>query len=140
MVRQAPTFAEVADQVIDVLAGRVFVAHNVRFDWSFLFAELRRARDLKLDGPRLCTVRLARKLVRGIESCSLDSLSHWFGLENPARHRAGGDARTTALLLRRLLALGAEHGVRTLHDLEVLQTRRAKKRRTKRTSLPTSNA
>jgi DNA polymerase III subunit epsilon len=105
MVRHAPTFAEVVDQVVAALAGRVFVAHNARFDWGFVSAEIRRARALALDGPRLCTVRLARRLVKGVRSCGLDSLTQHFGFENAARHRAAGDALVTADLLARLLRL-----------------------------------
>ncbi|HEU5039348.1 MAG TPA: 3'-5' exonuclease [Gemmatimonadales bacterium] len=129
MVQDAPPFHAVAEQVLAALAGRVFVAHNARFDWNFVSAELRRARDLALDGPRLCTVRLARRLVRGIASCGLDSLQHWFGLENLARHRAAGDALVTAELLARLLRLAREEGARTLQDLEAVQARRAGRRR-----------
>jgi DNA polymerase-3 subunit epsilon len=127
MVRAAPRFEAVAERVLDALAGRVFVAHNVRFDWGFVAAELRRARDLRLEGPRLCTVRLARRLVPGAESCALDALSVRFALENPARHRAAGDAFVTAQLLHRLMGLARDAGARTLPDLEGLQgpTRRA---------------
>jgi DNA polymerase III subunit epsilon len=128
MVRDAPRFAEVADQVLVALAGRIFVAHNARFDWNFVCAELRRARDLAIEGPRLCTVRLARRLVKGIGSCGLDSLQHWFGLENFARHRAAGDAVVTAELLGRLLRLAREEGARTLQDLEAVQARRVRRR------------
>lgn len=120
-VRGAPSFAEVADQVLGALSGRVFVAHNARFDWAFVGAELKRARDLVLDGPRLCTVRLSRRLVRGVASCALDSMSEYFGLENPMRHRAEGDALVTAQLLERLLPLARERGARTVHDLDQLQ-------------------
>src|SRR5690606_34998948 len=74
-VRGAPAFAEVADQVIAALSGRIFVAHNARFDWGFVGAELKRTRDVILDGPRLCTVRLSRRLVRGVTSCALDSMT-----------------------------------------------------------------
>jgi len=121
MVRGAPPFGDVADQVLAALAGRVFVAHNARFDWSFVNAELRRARDVALGGPRLCTVRLARRLVAGIASCALGSLSEHFALENGARHRAAGDALVTAHLLDRLLPLARDRGARTLDDLDRLQ-------------------
>ena len=60
MVANAPTFAQLAKEVSTRLEGRVFVAHNARFDWGFVGAEVKRNRDLALDGPRLCTVRLAR--------------------------------------------------------------------------------
>jgi DNA polymerase-3 subunit epsilon len=120
MVRDKPTFHDVADQVLAALAGRVFVAHNARFDWGFVGAEIRRARDLELDGPRLCTVRLARRLVRHEPSYSLGALAQRFAFEFPARHRAAGDAIVTAMLLERLLGNAREHGARTLADLEVL--------------------
>jgi DNA polymerase-3 subunit epsilon len=127
MVRRAPTFPEVADQVLAALAGRVFVAHNARFDWGFVSAEVKRARGLVLDGPRLCTVRLARRLVKGVTSCGLDNLSQHFGFDNQARHRAAGDALVTARLLDRLLRLAreGEDGVRTLQDLTAIESRRA---------------
>jgi DNA polymerase-3 subunit epsilon len=138
MVRHAPRFAELAERLLTVLAGRVFVAHNARFDWNFLSAELRRSRDLTLDGTRLCTVRLARRLVRGVRSCGLDNLCRFFGFHNKARHRAGGDALVTAELLARLLVLAREQGARTLQDLASLESRRARRRRRKRQAMPTA--
>ena len=125
MVRAAPTFEQVAERVLDVLSGRVFVAHNARFDWSFVSAEVQRARALALEGPRLCTVRLARRLLPQLGSRSLDSLMHFFGLENDARHRAAGDALVTAEVLQRLLQLSREQGVRTLAELQSLAARKA---------------
>ncbi len=129
MVASAPTFDEILDDVRGALAGRVFVAHNARFDWSFLNAELKRARDLALASPRLCTVRLARRLVPGLPSYGLDSLTAYFGWENPARHRAGGDAHITARLLSRLLGLAQADGVRTLPELEALTRGRGRRKR-----------
>ncbi len=138
MVRSAPTFDEVCDRVVEVLAGRVFVAHNARFDWNFVNAEVRRARDLALDGPRLCTVRLARRLVKGIISCGLDSLTHWFGFSNGSRHGAAGDGWVTAVVLERLLALARDEGARTLQDLAAIESRRAPRRpRRRRSAMPT---
>jgi DNA polymerase-3 subunit epsilon len=137
MVRRAPRFADVADTVLAMLGGRVFVAHNARFDWAFVGAELRRARDVALDGPRLCTVKLARRLVRGVRSCGLDNLTRFFGFENGARHRAAGDALVTAELLARLLCLARETGARTMQDLTAIETRPRKARRRKRAARPT---
>ncbi len=137
MVRAAPRFADLADAVLAALGGRVFVAHNARFDWAFVGAELRRARDVMLDGPRLCTVRLARRLVRGVRSCGLDNLTRHFGFENAARHRAAGDALVTAELLARLLGLARENGARTMQDLDAIETRPRKARRRGRRVWPT---
>jgi DNA polymerase-3 subunit epsilon len=138
MVRYAPRFSEVAERLLAALAGRVFVAHNARFDWNFVSAELRRSRDLSLDGTRFCTVRLARRLVKGVRSCGLDHLCRFFGFQNAARHRAGGDALVTAELLCRLLSLAREEGARTLQDLMVIEARRSRgRRRRKRSAMPT---
>jgi DNA polymerase III epsilon subunit family exonuclease len=137
MVRHAPRFSELAERILAVLSGRIFVAHNARFDWNFISAELRRARDLTLGGTRLCTVRLARRLVRGVRSCGLDNLTRFFGFHNRARHRAGGDALVTAELLYRLLLLAREQGARTLQDLSAIEARRSRRRRRKRQAMPT---
>jgi DNA polymerase-3 subunit epsilon len=137
MVRHAPRFSELAERFLGVLSGRVFVAHNARFDWNFVSAELRRSRDLTLDGTRLCTVRLARRLVTGVRSCGLDNLCRFFGFHNGARHRAAGDALVTAELLSRLLTLARAEGARTLQDLSSIESRRARARRRKRQAMPT---
>ena len=116
-VRAAPSFAAVADRLLDHLAGTVFVAHNVRFDWTFLLVELERARSLVLQGPRLCTLRLARRLLPALESRSLDTLAQFFGIEIERRHRAGPDALAAARILQRLVGMAKEQGARTLADL-----------------------
>jgi DNA polymerase-3 subunit epsilon len=134
MVRSAPRFADLAETVLAMLGGRIFVAHNARFDWAFVGAELRRAREVVLDGPRLCTVKLARRLVRGVRSCGLDNLTRHFGFENGARHRAAGDALVTAELLGTLLCLAREGGARTIQDLSDIEARPRKARRRRRAS------
>ena len=99
MVAHAPPFEAIADELLGMLSGRIFVAHNARFDWGFLDASFRRTRGLALTGPRLCTVRLARRLLRDVGSCGLDNLTLHFGFENRgATPRARGRGRdgTTA--------------------------------------------
>ena len=132
MVRNGPTFAEIADDVFAALAGRVFVAHNAAFDWRFLSSELRRVRGLVLDGPRLCTVKLARRLIPGLRSRSLDSVAGYFGIEMEERHRAGPDALATARILQRLIALAVESGAQTFKDLAALAEGRGRRRRRRR--------
>ena len=125
MVRHAPRFAELAERVLAALAGRVFVAHNARFDWDFVSAELRRARDLALDGPRLCTVRLARRLVKGVRSCGLDNLTPLLRLREPRpaprRGRRAGDRRAARAAAR---AWRARRVRATLQDLARDRARR----------------
>ncbi len=137
MVRDKPPFSAIASDVVSALAGRVFVAHNLRFDWRFVVNEITRARDVMLDGPRLCTVSLARRLVPGLRSRSLDSLASYFGIQIVARHRAGGDALATAHVLKHLIAIAQDRGAMRLIDLHRLG-RPAGRRRRKRTALPTA--
>lgn len=129
MVGDRPDFADVADDVLAALAGRVFVAHNARFDWAFLSAELKRTRDRVLFGPRVCTVRLARRLIPELKARGLDHVTQFFGIQVSNRHRAGGDALATAQVLLKLLDLARESGARTLDDLSAV-SRRVPKRRT----------
>jgi DNA polymerase III epsilon subunit family exonuclease len=110
-VAGAPPFGEVADGFVDFLGSAPFVAHNAHFDWRFVNAELLRARGGCLMNARVCTVRLARRLLPHARRRSLDALAHLFGFEIPDRHRALGDARATARLLARLLDLAAERGI-----------------------------
>lgn len=135
MVRHEPTFQEQAGAVLDALAGRIFVAHNAGFDWRFLDAEMRRARGVRLEGPRLCTVDLARRLLPHLPSRSLDGVTQWFGISVARRHRAGGDAEATAWVLLKLLDLAAEHGAVVLDDLRTINLR--KRRGRKRPAGPT---
>jgi DNA polymerase-3 subunit epsilon len=118
LVADAPRFETIADRVVAALAGRVFVAHNARFDWAFVSAEVARVQDFELRMPKLCTVRLVRRLVPELERRSLDSVMWHFGLETDRRHRAAGDALVTARVLLRLLARARDLGAITWQDLQ----------------------
>ncbi|NVO29580.1 exonuclease domain-containing protein [Hymenobacter lapidiphilus] len=107
MVREAPRFHEVARKVVEMTEGCVFVAHNVRFDYSFLKKEFG---DLGYNYSRktLCTVRLSRSLMPGQPSYSLGKLCQNIGIPLNGRHRAAGDAAATAILFGRLLDISQE--------------------------------
>jgi len=98
MVADAPRFEEVSAEVRRRLDGRLFVAHNARFDYGFLRAEFRRA-GAKFSAPVLCTVRLSRSLFAEHARHNLDALIERFELGCSARHRALGDAQVLPALL-----------------------------------------
>ena len=92
MVRDAPSFSQVADKVAAMTADALFVAHNARFDYGFLkhaFARLQRRFSARV----LCTVRLSRRLYPDEPQHNLDSVIARHGLAIDGRHRALGDAR-----------------------------------------------
>jgi DNA polymerase-3 subunit epsilon len=91
MLQGQPTFASLAEALIERLAGKLFVAHNARFDYGFLKNEFRRA-GLAFRADVLCTVRLSRALFPSVQRHGLDSLIARFGLAPEGRHRALADA------------------------------------------------
>ncbi|PZX53881.1 DNA polymerase-3 subunit epsilon [Algoriphagus ratkowskyi] len=102
MVRHMPTFSVIQDELWELLNDRVFVAHNVSFDFGFLReAFLREGRELKT--PKLCTVKLSRKVYPGLGSYSLGRLCESQKIQIEARHRAMGDAKATAILFDRMI-------------------------------------
>jgi len=142
MVRNAPVFADVCDELLRVLEGHVFVAHNVEFDWRFLSAELVRARGRRLVGRKLCTVRLARRVLPYLRSRRLDSLARYYDIHIVDRHRAGGDAHATAHVLLRLLDAARALDCRHWDDLEQLVAMvpgRGRRRRGRKSALPRSS-
>ena len=119
-VRHAPPFEAIADDLLEALEGCVFVAHNARFDWAFVSTEVERSTGLLLQGPRICTVRLARKLLPDLPRRNLDTVSYHFGVEIEGRHRATGDAVAAAKCLGKLIRLAQGNGAATLVDLHNL--------------------
>ncbi|MBD3750750.1 MAG: GIY-YIG nuclease family protein [Sphingobacteriales bacterium] len=102
MVAQAPAFEDVAPQIFALLDQKIFVAHNVNFDYSFVHHHLKKA-GYHLQSKKLCTVRLARKIFPGLPSYSLGKLSRSLGIDTPNRHRAVGDAFATTTLFKMML-------------------------------------
>ena len=102
MVSEAPVFEDVAKEIHHWLIGRIFVAHNAHFDYSFIKKEFEDA-GIAWSTKKLCTVRLSRKIIPGLESYSLGRLAESLGIRIPNRHRAGGDAEATAKIFDVLL-------------------------------------
>lgn len=102
MVLDAPPFEEIAEDIFRLLEGRVFVAHNAHFDYSFLKKEFDQA-GINWQSKKLCTVRLSRKIIPGLRSYSLGSLAESLGIPIMNRHRAGGDAEATVKVFSQLL-------------------------------------
>lgn len=115
----APSFSEVASKVAASLEGRIFTAHHVNFDYTFLKTALENC-GLRIPPARLCTVRLAKRCMPDLLSARLGALCRTLGVENTAPHRAMGDALATAEILCKLKAID---GGRVL-DEELKRTNR----------------
>ncbi|MBV8466085.1 MAG: ethanolamine utilization protein [Burkholderiales bacterium] len=114
MVRDAPSFAELAPALFERLRGRVFAAHNARFDYGFLKHEFKRA-GIDFRARTVCTVKLSKRLFPGEYKHNLDSVAARNGLlADGDRHRALTDAR---LIYQFLVKMRAEHDAETLEKV-----------------------
>jgi DNA polymerase III subunit epsilon len=123
MVADAPRFADIAATVLNKLQGAVFVAHNARFDYSFLRSEFLKA-DMRFSAQVLCTVKLSRRLFPEYPRHNLDAVMERNGLTCTARHRALGDARVIHDFWRKMRSdlpeedlAAAVHGILRAHTL-----------------------
>jgi DNA polymerase-3 subunit epsilon len=112
MVADAPAFEDLAAGLYERLEGRVFVAHNARFDYGFLRQEFERA-GLRFQARTLCTVKLSRRLYPAHARHNLDSLIDRHQLKCESRHRAMGDAQAVWQFLR---VAAEERGLDLLQD------------------------
>ena len=101
MVLGAPRFYEVAKKIVELTEDRIFIAHNVYFDYKFIQSEFS---DLGFSYRRevLCTVKLARRAFPDLSSYSLSSLSKHFSFPREAEHRALDDAAATVKLFLKI--------------------------------------
>jgi DNA polymerase-3 subunit epsilon len=112
MVATAPRFEDVAPNIHRLLADRIFVAHNVNFDFSFLKHHFKHA-NLDWNPKKLCTLRLSRKAFPGLPRYGLGHLCREMLIPIENRHRAGGDADATTILFQKIMEAG---GVQIVKD------------------------
>jgi DNA polymerase III epsilon subunit family exonuclease len=131
MVSAAPPFEGIAPRVATALENRIFVAHNVNFDWGFIRQELMQGLGEAPSPPLLCTLRIGRFLLPRLRRYGLDEVTRHFGIQVHRRHRAYGDALATARLLTHLLLEAESRGLHDLHTLnEALDASRSRRGRT----------
>jgi len=102
MVQFAPRFEDIARELYYLLNDKIFVAHNVNFDYSFIKNSLQ-AYGYTLNAKKLCTIRLARQVFPGLPSYGLGNLCRSLDIDLINRHRAGGDVAATVILFQKIL-------------------------------------
>jgi len=102
MVKDAPLFKDIAQEVLDITEGCIFVAHNIGFDYSMVKREFKRI-GLPFRRSNACTVQLSQRVFKNQPSYSLGNLCKNLGIELSNRHRAFGDAEATAFLLHKMI-------------------------------------
>lgn len=117
MVAGAASYEEVFRDFVAFSEGAVLVAHDAAFDAEVLDRSSRKWLGRPLGLPTLCTLRLARRLLKGSTKFSLDALSEHFVIDGGRRHRAMADAELTAAVLGRLMEMGDNGTDATLGEL-----------------------
>ncbi|MFV0389040.1 MAG: PolC-type DNA polymerase III [Pyrinomonadaceae bacterium] len=115
MVKTAPKFSEIIDELLEFIGNAVLVAHNSPFDIGFLNYEVGRVyENYRVANPDLCTVRLSRKLIDGIENHRLATVANYYSIDLTNHHRAAADSLATAKIFINLLELLEERGISDL--------------------------
>ena len=121
LVVPAPTIGEVLPSLLEFIGGAVLVGHNLRFDTSFLDADLIARGRPRLANARVDTLTLARRLIRDeVPDCRLATLAARFRTTTAPTHRALDDVLATAGVLHALFERAAGYGVLALDDLLAL--------------------
>ena len=107
MVRTAPKFYEIARKIVEMTSEKVFIAHNVSFDYRFIQQEFKRL-GYDYERKTMCTVRMGRKFLPGYKSYSLGKICDELGISIQGRHRAAGDALATTKLFEIILQKKAQ--------------------------------
>ena len=113
MVKTAPVFGDLANEIHSMLQDKIFVAHNVNFDYSFISHQLSQ-HGFKINNKKLCTVRLSRKIFEDLPSYSLGNLCRSLNIGIKERHRAMGDAEATTHLFHKLLENDTQQHVESM--------------------------
>ena len=113
LVEDAPLIHEAMPDFLKFLGNRIFVAHNATFDYGFL----NHSAENEIENSRLCTRKLANRLVPDLHSKKLGILCEHFGIKNNQAHRAMGDALATAELLNYFFEILNKKGFSTPKDI-----------------------
>jgi DNA polymerase-3 subunit epsilon len=116
MVADKPTIREIAAIVSNILAGGIFVSHNVPFDWAFVDHLCRPHLQKPLRMPSLCTLHLSRKYLP-LRSRALGAVAQHLNIDLREAHRAMADTRAVKEVLRHFIASLPERGLKTGADL-----------------------
>lgn len=111
MVKDSPTIDKVLPEFIEFLGNDIFVAHNATFDFGFLNHNSEIYHNHTIENKRLCTCKLARRLLPDLPRKRLKDLCEHFDIENENAHRAMGDVKATALAFNNMLTMLEEKNI-----------------------------
>ena len=117
MVKGAPVIKDVMPKFQNFLGENVLVAHCATFDYGFLDTKLRKHYDIGLDNDRLCTRKLANRIIPDLKRKRLTDLCQYFNIKNTQAHRAMSDVNATAEVFTNMLDLLKDKGITEVKDI-----------------------
>ncbi len=117
MVKDAPAVSEVLPSFLNFLGDQVMVAHNATFDYGFISHNASEHLDVNFENFRLCTKKLANRLLPDLHSKRLGVICEHFGINNDQAHRAMSDVRATSEVFCRFLDMVGEQGISMVDEL-----------------------
>jgi DNA polymerase III subunit alpha, Gram-positive type len=127
MVKDSPTIKEILPYFIQFLGEDVFVAHNASFDFGFLEHNCSKHHNHSLDNNRLCTRKLANRILPELPRKRLQDLCEHYDVTNKEAHRAMGDVEATVEVFSHLLNHLEGEGISNIND--ILDFEKAPRRR-----------
>lgn len=117
MVQDAPKIAQALPDFQNFLGKDIFVAHNATFDYGFLDYNLRLHQGQNLLNQRLCTKKLANRLLPELERKRLQDLCQYFNINNQQAHRALGDVQATTQVFNQMLNILHQKGISEVDEI-----------------------
>ncbi len=127
MVYTAPELNSVVAKVAKIInhPNTIFVAHNASFDYEFVRYSFERVGENFTAPPKLCSLRLARRLITSTPKKNVGALADYFNIPIYNRHRAFDDAKATAKIFLELLEIAEnEHGIEDVEELLSFQNKK----------------
>jgi DNA polymerase-3 subunit alpha (Gram-positive type) len=121
MVKDSPVIEEVMPKFMKFIGENPFIAHSASFDYGFLNYNAQMHLEREIINPKICTMKLSRRLIPQLRSHKLSSLCQYFKIENASAHRAMGDVEATNKLFNNLLNIMKEQGIEKREDVVKFQ-------------------
>jgi DNA polymerase III subunit alpha, Gram-positive type len=127
MVKDSPVIEEVMPQFVKFVKDAPFVAHCATFDHGFLKQNAQIHLNQELTNPKICTMKLSRRLLPELPRYRLSFMCEHFNIKNNASHRAMGDAGATHQLFGELLDLMKKRGIEKQEQILTFQGSKIKR-------------
>ncbi len=117
MVIDQPKITDIFDDFMDFIGDSILVAHNAKFDISFLNYKSKELYGKSIKNPVLCTCNLSRRLFPELKSKSLTSMAYYFNIPFNQKHRAMSDAEATLEIFKKMMEILQDYNINRVIDI-----------------------